>query len=74
MKRKVITCDICGNVITADDVRFKFKKYENTYVNYDDFEFKKWRKLDMCQRCFDDFSRYIQQRCRPIPDEKVKRS
>lgn len=59
MKKTIVQCDICGKDITCDDVRFKFKKYENTYVNYDDFEWQKWDKLDMCSVCYRLFLEFI---------------
>lgn len=52
MKRKVITCDICGKDITDSDERYKFKEYKNSYANFDDFDFTKWTKLDMCSECY----------------------
>lgn len=52
MKLKIIKCDICGKDITNEDIRYKFKQYENSYVNYEDFDFAKWSKLDMCEECF----------------------
>ena len=44
MKLKIIKCDICGKDITNEDIRYKFKQYENSYVNYEDFEFQKWSR------------------------------
>ena len=32
MEYKVIECDVCHKDITANDIRYKFKKYENSYV------------------------------------------
>lgn len=52
MKVKMITCDTCGKDITNEDIRYKFKQYENSYANYEDFDFTKWSKLDMCDECF----------------------
>ena len=52
MKVKMIKCDICGKDITNEDIKYKFKQYENSYVNYEDFDFTKWSKLDMCEECF----------------------
>ena len=59
MKRRIIDCDICGKDITNEDTRYKFKKYEETYANYDDFEYKKWNKLDMCNDCFYKFIAFV---------------
>lgn len=58
-KYKAVICDICKKDITCDDIRFKFKKYENSYVNYDDFEFFKWNKMDVCKDCYEGFVEYI---------------
>lgn len=52
MKLKMIKCDICGKDITNETFRYKFKQYENSYANFEDFEFQKWSKLDMCKDCF----------------------
>ncbi len=59
MKRKVVTCDICGKDITGADSKYRFKHYENSYVNYDDFEFNKWTKLDMCDECYEKFCQFV---------------
>lgn len=40
MKLKIIKCDICGEDITNEDIRYKFKQYENSYVNYEDLNFR----------------------------------
>lgn len=52
MKLKMIKCDTCGKDITNEDIRYKFKQYENSYVNYEDFDFTKWSRLNMCAECF----------------------
>lgn len=52
MKVTMVRCDICGKDITNEDIRYKFKQYENSYVNYEDSEFTKWSRLDMCEDCF----------------------
>lgn len=73
MKVKKILCDICGRTIPYGDTRYKFKKFENTYVNYDDFEFKKWSKLDMCEKCYCKFLYFVKERLNfPYCDEKVE--
>lgn len=61
MKRKVITCDICGKDITSHDIRYKgkIKEYKSDYVNYDDFEFAKWKRLDVCNTCMFEFAEFI---------------
>lgn len=61
MKRKVITCDICEKDITNVSEKYKFKKYENTYVNFDDWECAKWRKLDMCTECYIRFIDFVKE-------------
>lgn len=52
MKVKMIKCDICDKDITNEDIKYKFKQYENSCANYEDFDFTKWSKLDMCEDCF----------------------
>lgn len=59
MRYKVEVCDVCGKDITGKDIKYKFKKYENSYVNYEDFEFNKWTKLDMCEDCYKRFCQFI---------------
>ena len=59
MKLKIIKCDTCGKDITNEDIRYKFKQYENSYVNYEDFDFTKWSKLDMCEECYCKFLSFI---------------
>lgn len=61
MKRKQIICDICGTDITKHDIRYKgkIKEYKNGYVNYDDFEFTKWKNLDVCNLCMFKFFEFV---------------
>lgn len=63
MKIKMIKCDICGKDITHEDIKYKFKQYVNSYVNsyvnYEDFEFQKWSRLDMCEDCYKRFIEFI---------------
>lgn len=59
MKRKVITCDICGKDITDEDERYKFKRYHSCYSNMEDFDFMKWNKLDMCDICFLNLCKFV---------------
>ena len=59
MKLKKIKCDICGKDITNEDIRYKFKQYENSYVNYEDFEFNKWSRLDMCEECYKQLQGFV---------------
>ena len=47
MKRKIITCDICGSDIADADTRLKFKKYRHFYADYIG-----WRRCDMCIPCY----------------------
>lgn len=53
MTYRVTRCDICNKDVSNADIKYKFKRYENSYANYDDFEFKKWSKLDMCEECYE---------------------
>ena len=62
MKRKIITCDTCGNDITADDIKYKFKRYHNGYCNMEDFEFTKWERMDMCEKCYGNFIEFVAER------------
>ena len=64
MKLKIIKCDVCGKDITNEDIRYKFKQYENSYANYEDFDFTKWSKLDMCEECFLKFQGFITEELR----------
>lgn len=59
MKKKMIICDICGKDITCEDRRYKFKWYDNDYCNYDDFEYTKWTRLDMCEDCYKRFIEFV---------------
>lgn len=59
MKKTVIFCDICKKDISHEDKRYRFKKYDITYINYDDFEWNKWTKLDMCHDCYCGFLAYL---------------
>lgn len=66
MKAKRITCDICGKDITAADFRYKaktkIKEYEDTYMNQEDFDFTKWKKLDICNLCMFLFWEWAKER------------
>ena len=62
MKKTLRVCDICGKDITGADIIYNFKKYENSYVNYEDFEWNKWDKLDMCEDCFKALQEFIKTR------------
>ena len=62
MKRKVITCDVCGKDITDESKRYKFKQYHSCYANWDDYEFAKWEKLDMCETCFFNLCDFVKEK------------
>ena len=62
MRYRIEVCDVCGKYITGEDIKYKFKKYENSYVNYEDFEFNKWEKLDMCEDCYRKFCEFVNER------------
>ena len=36
MKRKVVTCDICGKDITDDDSRYRFREYGKVSFFFDE--------------------------------------
>lgn len=59
MKYKIRVCDVCKKRITDADIKYKFKMYENSYCNYDDFEFNKRSKLDMCEDCYNSFIEFV---------------
>ena len=52
MKKKIVTCDICGKDITGENERYKFKHYEHSYCNMEIPDCLKWEQLDMCRLCF----------------------
>lgn len=63
MKRKLLICDICGKEIDKGDARTKAKIREaDSWANDDFWEFEKWKKLDICTRCFDKMCIYIKTR------------
>lgn len=57
MKTTIVKCDICSKDITKSDIRYKFKKYENTI--YTTFRCNKWTKLDMCDECFNKLQQFV---------------
>lgn len=59
MKKTVVVCDICKKYISHKDKRYRFKKYEDTFSGFDDFEWAKWNKLDMCYGCYCGFLAYL---------------
>ena len=62
MKIKKLVCDICGEDISDVPRKYKFKRYESTPFNCDDWEFSKWSKLDMCMGCYRHFKDFVKQR------------
>lgn len=62
MKRKIVSCDLCGKDITNSNERYKFKKYESSYANMEDFECMKWSRMDMCKLCFFDLLIFVGKR------------
>lgn len=57
MKRTITTCDVCGKEIPHADKKYKFKKYELAYANYDCLT--QWYKLDMCENCYKEFLKFV---------------
>lgn len=57
MIKRIIKCDLCGSDNLSEiwndygKIKIKASKYHESYSNYDDFEFMKWRKLDICPSC-----------------------
>ena len=62
MKRKIVTCDICGKDMTYEAKKYKFKQYENTYSNCEDFEFTKWERCDMCLDCYFNLLSFVREK------------
>lgn len=62
MKRKVITCDLCGADITGANTRYKFKEYEHNYCNQENPDWAKWGRCDMCLMCYFDLLRFVSDR------------
>lgn len=50
-KKSGVFCDVCGDEITEDTRRYKFKKFEKIYMSDRKFRFKA-RRLDICEACF----------------------
>ena len=58
MKIRMTRCDLCGmdELIPWNNhgkIKVKVSKYHNEYSNYDDFEFRKWTRLDICPSCME---------------------
>lgn len=68
MKRKIITCDLCGKDITDAKRRYRFKRYESTYANFDNFEWAKWERCDMCHDCYYGLLGFVDKRRRESAD------
>lgn len=66
MKVKKTTCDICGADMTRDDFRYKsrmkLKEYTNSYMNRENPEFTKWKRMDICNLCMFDFYEWVRER------------
>lgn len=62
MRRRITTCDICGEEIEDYKTGWKkirIKEYCNDYVNFDEPEFLKWRKMDICHKCAEEAFEYF---------------
>ena len=70
MTRKIVTCDICGKDITNENIKYKFKKYKSTYGNFDDCEFSKWGRCDMCLDCYFDLLSFVIEKKKQRSDTK----
>lgn len=64
MKITQRVCNICGKDITNASERYKFKGRFEDWSNWDDFEFAKWSKMDMCMDCYEEFKDYIRRKLR----------
>ena len=52
--KKIPICDICGEQFYPyTNKRIKMKIRWEDYCNYDDFEWTKWKKFDICPCCAD---------------------
>lgn len=59
MKRKVITCDICGDDITDSDLRFRFKECGKVSSFFEEYKYKE--KLDMCEWCYKKLCQFVRE-------------
>ena len=51
-KKKVIVCDVCGKMFSPyNNGQIKLKIRDDNYVVQDDWEYRKWRKWDICPDC-----------------------
>lgn len=52
MVKKVVECDICGRQYDPyRNRRVKMKVRNENYCNFDDWEYRKWVKYDICPSC-----------------------
>lgn len=50
--KRVVICDICKEIFDHhENGRTKVKFRDENYVNYDDWEWAKWEKVDLCPKC-----------------------
>ena len=54
MKRKVITCDVCGKEITTTP-RYKFNEYSVAPFFREPVKYRR----DMCEECFKKFCEFV---------------
>lgn len=54
MKRKVITCDVCGKEITTTP-RYKFNEYSIAPFFREPVKYRR----DMCEECFKKFCGFV---------------
>lgn len=59
MKRKVVTCDVCGKDITDDASRFRFREYGKVSSFFDVYKYKE--KLDMCDECYEKLCQFVRE-------------
>lgn len=64
MKRKVVTCDICGRDMTKDRFKYKFKEYKYDYNRFDMTDYSGWHKLDMCECCYNDLIEFMKHKAK----------
>ncbi len=64
MKRKFTQCDVCGRSIDEritgwQKIKIKVRRYKNEPENWDDFEFRKWKRIDLCHKCANNMFRWV---------------
>lgn len=62
MRRDCIVCDFCGREVEKYDSRIKVKFRKRDEPWNDEFEFAKWKKLDVCMICAGVMREYIKER------------